>query len=98
MRLECVHSAELAFEMACSSPPDLILMDINLPGMSGIEAAGLLGRHPLTRAIPIVALSANAMPQDIKRASQAGFRDYLTKPIDILRLLQVLDTLLESPH
>ncbi|MDX1266809.1 MAG: GAF domain-containing protein [Oceanisphaera sp.] len=98
MRLECVHSAELAFEMACSSPPYLILMDINLPGMNGIEAAGLLGRHPLTRAIPIVALSANAMPQDIKRASQAGFRDYLTKPIDILRLLQVLDTLLESPH
>ncbi|MBR9857051.1 MAG: PAS domain S-box protein [Gammaproteobacteria bacterium] len=98
MRLECVHSAELAFEMACSSPPDLILMDINLPGMNGIEAAGLLGRHPLTRAIPIVALSANAMPEDIKRASQAGFRDYLTKPIDILRLLQVLDTLLESPH
>ena len=98
MRLECVHSAELAFEMACSNPPDLILMDINLPGMNGIEAAGLFGRHPLTRAIPIVALSANAMPQDIKRASQAGFRDYLTKPIDILRLMTVLDTLLESSH
>lgn len=96
MRLECVHSAELAFEMACSNPPDLILMDINLPGMNGIEAARLFGRHPLTRAIPIVALSANAMPEDIKRASQAGFRDYLTKPIDILRLMTVLDTLLES--
>ena len=95
MQLECVHSAELAFEIACSNPPDLILMDISLPGMNGIEAAGLFGRHPLTRAIPIVALSANAMPEDIKRASKAGFRDYLTKPIDILRLLKVLDDLLE---
>lgn len=95
MQLECVHSAELAFEIACSNPPDLILMDISLPGMSGIEAAGLFGRHPLTRAIPIVALSANAMPEDIKRASKAGFRDYLTKPIDIIRLLKVLDDLLE---
>ncbi|WP_298719392.1 GAF domain-containing protein [uncultured Oceanisphaera sp.] len=95
MQLECVHSAELAFEIACSNPPDLILMDISLPGMSGIEAAGLFGRHPLTRTIPIVALSANAMPEDIKRASKAGFRDYLTKPIDILRLLKVLDDLLE---
>ena len=94
-RLECVHSAELAFEIACSTPPDLILMDINLPGMNGIDAAKLLGRHPLTRAIPIVALSANAMPEDIKRASEAGFRDYLTKPIELFRLLNVLDTLLE---
>ncbi|WP_139215100.1 GAF domain-containing protein [Oceanisphaera psychrotolerans] len=98
IHLDCVHSAELAFEMACSTPPDLILMDINLPGMSGFDAVRLLARHPQTCAIPVVALSANAMPEDIKNAMRAGFRDYLTKPIDIPRLLALLDSLQESPH
>lgn len=93
--LECVHSAELAFELACSHPPCVILMDINLPGMSGIDAIRLFERHPLTRAIPMVALSANAMPNDIKRANAAGFKEYLTKPINISRLFGILDNLLE---
>ncbi|NHH99956.1 GAF domain-containing protein [Oceanimonas sp. MB9] len=91
--LACVHSAELAFEMACASPPDLILMDVNLPGMSGVEAAQLLGRHPRTRQVPVVALSANAMPAEVRQARKAGFRDYLTKPVDIPRLLALLDEL-----
>lgn len=95
--LECVHSAELAFEVACASPPALILMDINLPGMDGVAAAGLLGRHPLTRRVPLVVLSANAMPEDIRRARQAGFRDYLTKPLDIPRLLALLEQLAGEP-
>ena len=97
VRLECVHSAELAFELACSHPPSLILMDIHLPGMSGIDAAKLFRRHPLTCGIPMVALSADALPEDIKRASAAGFKDYLTKPIDIARLFGVVDQLLEWP-
>ncbi|MDP5292498.1 GAF domain-containing protein [Oceanimonas sp. CHS3-5] len=91
--LACVHSAELAFEMACASPPDLILMDIHLPGMSGIDATRLLGRHPRTRQVPVVALSANAMPDEVRQARQAGFRDYLTKPVDISRLLALLNEL-----
>lgn len=95
-QLICAHSAELAFEIACSDPPDLILMDINLPGMSGIDAANLLRRNPLTANIPIVALSANAMSSDFKKASQAGFQEYLTKPIDVQQLLVVLNTLLEA--
>ncbi|MBO1519825.1 hybrid sensor histidine kinase/response regulator [Oceanisphaera pacifica] len=95
MQLICAHSAELAFEIACSDPPDLILMDINLPGMSGIDAASLLGRNPLTANIPMVALSANAMSSDVKKASQAGFKEYLTKPINVQQLLVVLNTLLE---
>ncbi|WMC11201.1 GAF domain-containing protein [Oceanimonas pelagia] len=93
IELACVHSAELAFEMACASPPDLILMDINLPGMNGIEATRLLGRHPRTRHVPVVALSANAMPEEVRQARRAGFRDYLTKPVDIPRLLALLGEL-----
>lgn len=91
--LVCVHSAELAFEMACASPPDLILMDIHLPGMNGIDATRLLGRHPRTRAVPVVALSANAMPAQVRQANQAGFREYLTKPVDMTRLLTLLTEL-----
>ncbi|AEY02661.1 multi-sensor hybrid histidine kinase [Oceanimonas sp. GK1] len=93
VELTCVPSAELAFEMACASPPSLILMDINLPGMSGLEAALLLGRHPRTRQVPVVALSARAMPEELNQARQAGFRDYLTKPVDLPRLLALLETL-----
>ncbi len=63
--------------------PDIILMDINLPGISGIQALKILRKDPITEHIPIIALSANAIPRDIEKGLEAGFFRYLTKPIKI---------------
>lgn len=82
------HNAELGLAVARERKPDLILMDINLPGMDGLQAMTHLRDDPRTRDIPAIALSANAMQAAIKRAYDAGFRDYLTKPVvvDDLRM------------
>ncbi len=69
-------------------------MDINLPGISGIEALKILRADASTAHIPIVALSANAMPGDIERAREAGFLDYITKPIKVDRFMDALDAAL----
>jgi len=74
--------------------PDLILLDIQLPGMSGFEVLAELRALPATRHIPVVAVSANAMQSDIDDAATAGFIDYVTKPLDLHRLLAVVDRLL----
>ena len=82
----------------------MILMDINLPGMSGIEALDILRRDTTTTHIPIIALSANATPDDIKRGLHAGFFRYLTKPVKITEFTETLNTALEfaeeklTPH
>jgi signal transduction histidine kinase/ActR/RegA family two-component response regulator len=76
---------------ARTAHPDVILMDINLPGMSGIEALRTLAQDPLTARIPIIALSANAGPRDIAKGLEAGFFRYLTKPIKVAELLTTLD-------
>ena len=73
----------LGIELAHATQPDVILMDINLPGISGFEALKLLRSDPLTAHIPVVALSANAMPRDIEKGLEAGFFSYLTKPIKV---------------
>jgi len=69
-------------------------MDINLPGMSGFEALRRLREWPETQDIPVIALSAAAMDRDKKRAEQAGFFRYLTKPVRVDELIDVLETLL----
>jgi len=74
----------------------VILMDINLPGISGIEAMKILRADPSTAHIPIVALSANAMPRDIQKGLQAGFFNYLTKPIKVNQFMDALDAALKS--
>jgi len=84
-------SAELGIELAKNRRPDLIIMDINLPGMDGYEALSRLRNYRETKAIPVVALSAAAMPRDIERGLLAGFRRYLTKPIQIEELRQVVN-------
>lgn len=83
-------NAELGIELACSKKPDLILLDINLPGIDGFEALKVLADLPETSQIPVVAISAAAMPRDIERGLQAGFKRYITKPIQISVLLDVL--------
>ena len=70
-------------------------MDINLPGINGIEAMKILRRDPITAHIPIVALSANAMPRDIEIGLSAGFFRYLTKPIKVNEFMETLNTALE---
>ncbi|MDX1587853.1 MAG: ATP-binding protein [Oleiphilaceae bacterium] len=90
-QLLCIHSAEMGIDLARSSDPALILMDINLPGMDGYKALKLLRQDNMTRNIPVIAISANAMPEDIRRGKSAGFNDYLTKPVDIPRLFEIID-------
>jgi CheY-like chemotaxis protein len=84
----------LALELARASQPQVILMDINLPGISGIETLKLLRNDPVTAHITVVALSANAMPHDIEKGLQAGFFSYLTKPIKVNEFMGVLDAAL----
>ncbi len=82
--------------MARTHLPDVILMDINLPGISGLQALGLLHDDPMTTHIPVLALSANAMPRDVEKGLEAGFFRYLTKPIKIAEFLLALDNGLEQ--
>jgi CheY-like chemotaxis protein len=82
-------------EIARASLPDMILMDINLPGISGIDALKILAEDPLTKHIPVVALSANAIPRDIGIGLEAGFFRYLTKPIKVNEFMETLDLTLK---
>jgi CheY-like chemotaxis protein len=77
-------------EVAKSEQPDVILMDINLPGISGFDALKILSRDSTTAHIPIIALSSNAFPGDIAQGIEAGFFRYLTKPYKLDDLLDVL--------
>ena len=83
--------AEQGVELARAHKPDLIFLDIVLPGMSGFEALRRLRRDPATRDIPVVAVSAQAMAADLARGRAAGFSDYLTKPLNLERMLALLD-------
>ena len=84
----------LGIALARQHQPDLILMDINLPGISGTEVLGLLRADPLTAHIPVIALSANALPRDVRKGLDAGFLRYLTKPINVPEFMEALDTAL----
>ena len=95
MRLMSARDGNLGIQLARANQPDVILMDINLPGISGIEALKSLREDPSTAHIPVVALSANAMPRDIEKGLQAGFFRYLTKPIRVQEFMDTLDVALE---
>ncbi len=94
----CLLSAvngNLGIQLARDNHPDVILMDINLPGMNGIEALKILRSDSATAHIPVIALSANAMPLDVERGLKAGFLTYITKPIKVDEFMQALDVALE---
>jgi PAS domain S-box-containing protein len=95
MRLLSARDGDLGIQLARANQPEVILMDINLPGIGGIEALRILRADPATAHIPVVALSANAMPRDIEKGLQAGFFRYLTKPIKVNEFMQTLDIALE---
>jgi len=90
-------NGSLGLDLAKAHQPDLILLDINMPGMSGLEMLARLRADPATRSIPTVAISAAAMEKDIERATAAGFRRYLTKPINIVELIETIRDLLRNP-
>jgi PAS domain S-box-containing protein len=75
-------NAEDALEITCADPPDVILMDINLPGINGLEALERINDNSETAKIPVIALTAKAMQKDVERGRDAGFYAYLTKPIN----------------
>ena len=83
-------------EVVRARRPWVVLMDINLPGMSGLDALRLLKGWPETRDIPVIALSAAAMRHDTLRAEAAGFYRYLTKPVDVAELIGALEALLPA--
>ena len=95
MRMLSAVDGNLGIELARANLPDVILMDINLIGMSGIQALKILREDTLTAHIPVIAISANAMPLDIKKGLEAGFFRYLTKPIKINDFINALDLALE---
>lgn len=81
-------------EMAGTSNPDLILLDMSLPVMDGWEAAGHLKSNEATKNIPIIALTAHAMAGDMEKAMEAGCDDYDTKPVDLARLIGKINAFL----
>jgi CheY-like chemotaxis protein len=96
MRIDLLTApnAEIGVELIRARRPNAVILDINLPGMSGLEAMRLLRTWPETRDIPVIALSAAAMERDIKRGEEAGFFRYLTKPVKVDELIAALEQLL----
>jgi CheY-like chemotaxis protein len=86
------ESAEIGLNIIVKDQPDLILMDINLPGMDGIEALAVNRRNQKWQDIRVYALSANAMASEVNRGTAAGLGGYLTKPLEVERLGSILDS------
>jgi CheY-like chemotaxis protein len=95
IRLLTAVNGNSGIEIARASQPDVILMDINLPDISGSEALKILRADPATTHIPVIALSANAIPRDIENGLAAGFFRYLTKPIKVNEFMDALDVALK---
>jgi CheY-like chemotaxis protein len=95
IRLLTAADGSFGVELARGHLPDVILMDINLPGISGNEAMLMLRADPKTAHIPVIALSANAMPRDIEKSMAFGFFRYITKPINIEQFFDAVNAALE---
>lgn len=96
LSLISVRTAESGVKIAREKLPDLILMDINLPGMSGYDALEQLGEDEKTNSIPVIALSAAALQIDVNRGLEAGFHEYLTKPFEIEEVLNTIEETLKG--
>jgi signal transduction histidine kinase/CheY-like chemotaxis protein len=95
LKLLTAIDGHTGIQLARTYHPDVILMDINLPGVSGFGCLKMLRDDPSMAAIPVLALSANAMPRDIEKGIEAGFFRYLTKPINVVEFMRALDLALE---
>ena len=98
--LKVSHAArpEQGLVMAQAEPPDLVLVDIQMPGMDGFQVLRHLRASPNTRDTPVIAVTANAMPHDVSRGLDAGFADYLTKPLHLPQLLRSVCRCLGLPQ
>ena len=94
----CAEEPLLGLELALEHELDLILLDINLPGINGFEVLKHLRQRDTTRDKPVIAVSANAMPKDVEKGLEAGFNDYVTKPIDVKALLLTVEKHLLKAH
>ena len=92
------ETAEEGLRLAGTLAPALILMDIHLPGMNGIEALGALRADPATRGIPVMAVTASVMPQDRQKVTSAGFDGYQSKPINVKEFLKAVKETLDCPR
>jgi CheY-like chemotaxis protein/anti-sigma regulatory factor (Ser/Thr protein kinase) len=90
IHLITAHTPGLGIELALARQPELILLDINMPDMDGYQVLEILKADAATKSIPVIAVTANAMPRDIERGKAAGFADYLTKPLDVKQFHQVI--------
>jgi len=91
-------NAEDGIVLAQATPPALVLMDIQLPGMNGIEALGELRADPATADIPVIAVTASVMQQDRKHITEAGFDAYLGKPLDLKEFVDTVKRVLATPR
>jgi len=91
----CANDGQEALTAAASEKPDLILMDMDLPVVSGWDATRSIRNNPELAPIPVIALTAHALPADREKAMQAGCDDYQTKPIEFAELLEKITQLLE---
>jgi CheY-like chemotaxis protein len=91
VRLLPAMLGRLGVELALEHRPDLILLDLHLPDMSGVDVMAALRRDRSTRSIPVVVLTADATRRELDRVQRLGARAYLTKPIGVRRLLEVVD-------
>lgn len=92
----CATDAETGLTLARERKPELILMDIQLPGMDGLAATSILKRDTHTAAIPVIALTAMAMKEDAEKIRLAGCNAYIVKPLRYKELYRVINTLLEN--
>ena len=96
MEVLVAHDAEEGIKVAKEEQPDAILMDVVMPGMNGFQALKKLQNLKKTQNIPVIALSANAMSKDIQKGIEAGFDDYLTKPVKVNEVVSAIKVLIES--
>jgi CheY-like chemotaxis protein len=94
LRLLTSSDGALGLSLARAHLPAIVLLDLNLPTLGGVEVLRELRRDPRTAGIPVIALSANAMERDIERGLEAGFFRYLTKPVDIDKFTEAIDATL----
>jgi two-component system, cell cycle response regulator DivK len=90
------ESAEAGFEQLSSQSPDLILMDIQLPGMNGVQALARLRESDATKRIPVIAFTASVMPQDRNQIIAAGFDAFVAKPISLKEFIATVETTLQK--
>ena len=96
IQLLTAENATIGFDISTSTKPDLILMDINLPGMNGIQALKRLQRTRETRNIPVIAVTSNTQVKDIEEGLKAGFKAYITKPIQVTEFINTIDETLNG--